>query len=104
MAKVLPISEASAMVSEVSLLTATMDSLSGEIDKLEAQIEGNRREIQRVKNLETQNIGLEAKIKGLRENWHSKKDERDSRVKILSEAGWTIPVPKQENVKGRISL
>jgi len=101
----LDFSEGVKLASEVSACNDQMDGLADKIDEQQAQLEFNEKEIARCINLGAINDNIDANIKKLRTQWSGMKKERDDRVKVLTDGGWTVPVPtRRPGAKGHTAL
>ncbi len=98
------LSDASVIINEVSAADAKRQSLVEQVDGLKDKLAFNTAEIKKRVNLENANVVLESEIRGLRKEITGVKAEMDKRVATLTSGGWVIPMPKEETVKGIVSM
>jgi seryl-tRNA synthetase len=104
MSKVIPLEEASRTIGEITTLDAKMNALVVALDKEKERLESNKREIQKRKNLEKENEGIELKLIELNSQVNDMKGQRDEKVKVLTDAGWVVPIPAPAVARGSISM
>ncbi len=104
MGKVISLEIASKTISEITTLDAKMNSLVVSLDKEKERLENNKKEIQRRINLEMENANLEVKLIELHKEINDMKGQRDEKVKVLTDAGWVVPIPQSTVARGSITM
>jgi predicted RNase H-like nuclease (RuvC/YqgF family) len=96
MPKLLTLDEATNIIGQINTLDAKLISLIQMYELSYEKMEGNKKEIERRKDLEKTNEELKSNLIKIKEQIEEIKGEIHSKTKVVTDSGWVVPIPKRE--------